>query len=256
MSTLTDKLGLIKPELTDAADITATNENWDILDQHSHESFDHDVDMSGNRITGVGEPQHRDEVATRGFVEDFSIEGSTYVAVDENNDGNVILRPYVADEDYLVFESHLKNKSNPHGVTKAQVGLGNVDNTSDAEKPVSTAQAAAIAKAQSTANDAIARNNVRFESWNIALANNASNAQTCAGTVVAVIVAARYKNTGPILTGVWTPQTSGMENAFYGYLGDNVLDKWQTTVTISDKTVTVTRGGDGSITYYCTAIII
>lgn len=35
--------------------------------------------------------------------------------------------------------SHTGNKSNPHGVTKAQVGLGNVDNTSDANKPVSTA---------------------------------------------------------------------------------------------------------------------
>lgn len=35
--------------------------------------------------------------------------------------------------------SHLANKSNPHGVTKSQVGLGNVDNTSDANKPVSTA---------------------------------------------------------------------------------------------------------------------
>lgn len=35
--------------------------------------------------------------------------------------------------------SHTSNKSNPHGVTKAQVGLGNVDNTSDADKPVSTA---------------------------------------------------------------------------------------------------------------------
>ena len=35
--------------------------------------------------------------------------------------------------------------TNPHGTTKADVGLGNVDNTSDADKPVSTAQAAAIA---------------------------------------------------------------------------------------------------------------
>lgn len=33
----------------------------------------------------------------------------------------------------------------PAGLTKAAVGLGNVDNTSDANKPVSTAQAAAIA---------------------------------------------------------------------------------------------------------------
>lgn len=44
--------------------------------------------------------------------------------------------------------NHIANKSNPHGVTKAQVGLGNADNTSDANKPVSTAQAAAIADAK------------------------------------------------------------------------------------------------------------
>lgn len=36
--------------------------------------------------------------------------------------------------------SHINNKSNPHSVTKSQVGLGNVDNTSDTNKPVSTAQ--------------------------------------------------------------------------------------------------------------------
>ena len=44
--------------------------------------------------------------------------------------------------------NHIANKSNPHGVTKSQVGLGNVNNTSDADKPVSTAQATAIADAK------------------------------------------------------------------------------------------------------------
>lgn len=43
---------------------------------------------------------------------------------------------------------HIANKSNPHAVTKTQVGLGNANNTSDANKPVSTAQAAAIADAK------------------------------------------------------------------------------------------------------------
>lgn len=43
---------------------------------------------------------------------------------------------------------HIANKSNPHAVTKAQVGLDNADNTSDANKPVSTAQASAIADAK------------------------------------------------------------------------------------------------------------
>lgn len=41
-------------------------------------------------------------------------------------------------------EAHKNNKENPHGVTKAQVGLDKVDNTADINKPVSTAQANAI----------------------------------------------------------------------------------------------------------------
>lgn len=44
--------------------------------------------------------------------------------------------------------NHIANKSNPHAVTKFQVVLGNVNNTSDADKPVSTAQATAIADAK------------------------------------------------------------------------------------------------------------
>ena len=40
--------------------------------------------------------------------------------------------------------SHVGNTLNPHSVTKSQVGLGNVDNTSDMDKPVSTAQQQAI----------------------------------------------------------------------------------------------------------------
>lgn len=46
--------------------------------------------------------------------------------------------------------SHTNNKSNPHAVTKAQVGLGNVDNTSDANKPISTATQNALNGKQAT----------------------------------------------------------------------------------------------------------
>ena len=52
-------------------------------------------------------------------------------------------------------EAHLNNVSNPHTVTKAQVGLGSADNTADADKPVSTAQATAIGlKIDTAAKDA------------------------------------------------------------------------------------------------------
>lgn len=42
------------------------------------------------------------------------------------------------------LETHINNKSNPHKVTKAQVGLGNVNNTSDANKPISNATQTAL----------------------------------------------------------------------------------------------------------------
>ena len=42
------------------------------------------------------------------------------------------------------LETHINNKSNPHEVTKDQVGLDNVDNTSDANKPISTATQTAL----------------------------------------------------------------------------------------------------------------
>lgn len=42
------------------------------------------------------------------------------------------------------LETHINNKTNPHEVTKAQVGLGNVDNTADTDKPISTATQTAL----------------------------------------------------------------------------------------------------------------
>lgn len=42
------------------------------------------------------------------------------------------------------LETHINNKFNPHKVNKAQVGLGNVDNTSDANKPISNATQTAL----------------------------------------------------------------------------------------------------------------
>ena len=58
--------------------------------------------------------------------------------------------------------NHINNKSNPHGVTKSQIGLGNVDNTSDIQKPVSTAQANAINVVQSNLDEFITTTNNNF----------------------------------------------------------------------------------------------
>jgi hypothetical protein len=52
------------------------------------------------------------------------------------------LRIRVASQ--LDLDTHVGDTSNPHSVTAAQVGLGNVDNTSDLDKPISTATQEAL----------------------------------------------------------------------------------------------------------------
>lgn len=67
------------------------------------------------------------------------------------------LEKLIQDSDKVIKESldaHIGNKSNPHNVTKAQVGLGNVQNLAPADMPVSTAQATAIADAKAAGTKA------------------------------------------------------------------------------------------------------
>ena len=65
----------------------------------------------------------------------------------------VITKEQLANKNYVDLSSkgvkdsldaHIADKVNPHEVTKAQVGLGNVDNTADVDKPVSNAVSSAI----------------------------------------------------------------------------------------------------------------
>ena len=92
---------------------------------------------------------------------DNTVQGLANEITDRTNAINALrteLKTYVDDliadtgSDVTALETkvdnHIANKSNPHEVTKTQVGLGNVNNTSDANKPVSTAQATAIADAK------------------------------------------------------------------------------------------------------------
>lgn len=55
---------------------------------------------------------------------------------------------YLNDDDLTTLNAaisaHVNDDENPHTVTKEQVGLGNVDNTADSDKPVSSAQQAAL----------------------------------------------------------------------------------------------------------------
>ena len=87
-----------------------------------------------------------------------SVAGKTGAVVLDKSDvglGNLTDDKQAKETD---FNAHVGNTSNPHNVTKEQLEIENVDNTSDMDKPVSTAQAAALAlktdKADFDAHDA------------------------------------------------------------------------------------------------------
>lgn len=67
------------------------------------------------------------------------------------------LEKLIQDSDKIIkksLDAHIGNKSNPHNVTKAQIGLGNVQNLAPADMPVSTAQATSIADAKAAGTKA------------------------------------------------------------------------------------------------------
>lgn len=103
--------------------------------------------------------------------------------------------------------AHATNTSNPHSTTKAQVGLGNVDNTSDANKPVSTAQANAnAAVAAAAASDATAKANAaQAASTPVAHATNTVNPHS---TTKAQVGLGNVDNTSDVNKPVSTAQAA------------------------------------------------
>lgn len=59
----------------------------------------------------------------------------------KNSDDEIVSFPV---EIGATLAAHISDTDNPHEVTAEDVGLGNVDNTSDEDKPISTAQQAAL----------------------------------------------------------------------------------------------------------------
>lgn len=140
--------------------------------------------------------------------------------------------------------SHLANKSNPHGVTKAQIGLGSVDNTADKSKPVSTLQQDAIDAAMAQANaytlqkiadlingapesmdtlkevaDAIAANEGVMDALNAAIGTKAAQAELDGHTGNTTIHITTTERTG------W----NGAVNAKHSHANKTLLDTYTQT---------------------------
>ena len=74
------------------------------------------------------------------------------------------------------IDTHIADKTNPHEVTKTQVGLGNVDNTSDLNKPISTATQTALNDISNTVSN-------NYNALNEKIGTNTSNLNSLSTTV-------------------------------------------------------------------------
>lgn len=87
------------------------------------------------------------DIIARGMITEYK--SGTNINFAENDDGSVTISASggVSSEDSVArdtINNHKLDKNNPHNVTAEQIGLGNVDNTSDLDKPISTAVQQAI----------------------------------------------------------------------------------------------------------------
>lgn len=129
-------------------------------------ALDLKADLVDGKIPANQLPSYVDDVLEYDELADFPATGESsklYVTLDTNQiyrwtgsiyvnvgagDGELVLgetstTAYRGDRGKEAYD-HISTTNNPHGVTKSQVGLGNVDNTSDTNKPVSTAQQTAL----------------------------------------------------------------------------------------------------------------
>ena len=87
------------------------------------------------------------DIIARGMITEYK--SGTNIDFKENEDGSVTISASgnVSSEDIVArgaIDNHKLDKNNPHNVTAEQVGLGNVNNTADLDKPISTAVQTAL----------------------------------------------------------------------------------------------------------------
>lgn len=138
------------------------------------------------------------------------------------------------------LETHINNKTNPHEVTKAQVGLGNVDNTADTDKPISTAtQTALDAKFSLTEGNSLK-----------------TTADSLPDRIIAYIPGSSIDATGETVSITEGTQYVNKSNGVYGSLKQSSVTKTLTAATTTKAGVLtaadkvkidkITTDGDGT----------
>ena len=129
----TEHLRLKKPESTDFYDINDFNSNADVIDEKLRNLSN--VDNTADFDKPISNPQ---KVYLDSVVNPIKEDLNSVAGVSNRAMNSV--------------STHLADKSNPHGVDKTDLGLDKVDNTSDMDKPVSTATQKALEELESKGN--------------------------------------------------------------------------------------------------------
>lgn len=146
------------------------------------------------------------------------------------------------------IQTHIGTTGNPHGVTKSDVGLGNVDNTSDANKPISTLTQTALNGKSDTGHTH------SYEPANANIQSHISATGNTHGLTLGDIGAAASGHTH---TGVYEPADAtilknaaiGVSVAAYVHNHDGTYATAAHSHTVSSVAASYTAGGTTSIAY-------
>jgi hypothetical protein len=138
----------------DQSSLAGTGIDWNSVDNR----FDIDSSIATKQYSDDAVSTHNsDSTNVHGITDTADLATKVYAdaAVTTHNDDTTSVHG-ITDTSLLVTTTGTQTLTNktitsPAGLVKADVGLGNVDNTADTAKPVSTSQASAIATAKSEA---------------------------------------------------------------------------------------------------------
>lgn len=151
---------------------------------------------------------------------------------------------WLSKADLSYVDGHITNTSNPHNVTKSQIGLSNVDNTSDINKPVSTAQATAINLKEDSINKSNlttdSASSIKFPVWSAIVSYfDINRIKTILG-----ITTLSGSNTGDQtsivgITGTKAQFNTAVTDGDIQYVGDAPTAHTHTLSNVTDVTMTV-----------------
>lgn len=148
---------------------------------------------------------------------------------------------YYGDKGKIAYDHSQLTEGNPHNVTKTEIGLGNVDNTSDLDKPISTVTQVELDKKIESVNEILPD-----ENGDVTI--TASDINVTSTGYVKNLVSSNVSTVQDLVDFIdtWEVSSSGGDgNANPPYIGNFVIGNWTQTSDIYSLTYTPSTHGQG-----------